>query len=322
MQTHPPRLLDQVRNKIRLKHYSIRTEQAYVRWIKRFILFHNEKHPSNMGKPEIEAFLSYLAVKRRVSSSTQNQAFNAILFLYRDVLTRNLDDSINAIRAKKPKRLPTVMTKDEAVSVISALSGVYQIMAKLLYGSGLRLMECVRLRVKDIDFQRNQVLVRDGKGMRDRATMLPKSVEFALREHLARVRKIYEEELRNGGGRVYLPQALERKYPNAAREWIWQYVFPAKSLSKDPRSGETRRHHIHENALQKAVKRAVRLAGIPKQVSCHTFRHSFATHLLENGYDIRTVQELLGHKDVNTTMVYIHVLNKGAKAVRSPLDSG
>lgn len=322
MQTHPPRLLDQVRNKIRLKHYSIRTEQAYVRWIKRFILFHNKKHPSNMGKPEIEAFLSYLAVKRRVSSSTQNQAFNAILFLYRDVLTRNLDDSINAIRAKKPKRLPTVMTKDEAVSVISALSGVYQIMAKLLYGSGLRLMECVRLRVKDIDFQRNQVLVRDGKGMRDRATMLPKSVEFALREHLARVRKIYEEELRNGGGRVYLPQALERKYPNAAREWIWQYVFPAKSLSKDPRSGETRRHHIHENALQKAVKRAVRLAGIPKQVSCHTFRHSFATHLLENGYDIRTVQELLGHKDVNTTMVYIHVLNKGAKAVRSPLDSG
>lgn len=322
MQTHPPRLLDQVRNKIRLKHYSIRTEQAYVRWIKRFILFHNKKHPSNMGKPEIEAFLSYLAMKQRVSSSTQNQAFNAILFLYRDVLTRNLDDSINAMRAKKPKRLPTVMTKDEAVSVISALSGVYQIMAKLLYGSGLRLMECVRLRVKDVDFQRNQILIRDGKGMRDRATMLPKSVEFALREHLEWVRKIYEEELRNGGGRVYLPQALERKHPNAAREWIWQYVFPAKSLSKDPRSGETRRHHIHENALQKAVKRAVKLAGIPKQVSCHTFRHSFATHLLENGYDIRTVQELLGHKDVNTTMVYIHVLNKGAKAVRSPLDSG
>jgi len=275
-----------------------------------------------MGKPEIEAFLSYLAMKQRVSSSTQNQAFNAILFLYRDVLTRNLDDSINAMRAKKPKRLPTVMTKDEAVSVISALSGVYQIMAKLLYGSGLRLMECVRLRVKDVDFQRNQILIRDGKGMRDRATMLPKSVEFALREHLEWVRKIYEEELRNGGGRVYLPQALERKHPNAAREWIWQYVFPAKSLSKDPRSGETRRHHIHENALQKAVKRAVKLAGIPKQVSCHTFRHSFATHLLENGYDIRTVQELLGHKDVNTTMVYIHVLNKGAKAVRSPLDSG
>jgi len=322
VQTHPPRLLDQVRNKIRLKHYSIRTEQAYVRWIKRFILFHNKKHPSNMGKPEIEAFLSYLAMKQRVSSSTQNQAFNAILFLYRDVLTRNLDDSINAMRAKKPKRLPTVMTKDEAVSVISALSGVYQIMAKLLYGSGLRLMECVRLRVKDVDFQRNQILIRDGKGMRDRATMLPKSVEFALREHLEWVRKIYEEELRNGGGRVYLPQALERKHPNAAREWIWQYVFPAKSLSKDPRSGETRRHHIHENALQKAVKRAVKLAGIPKQVSCHTFRHSFATHLLENGYDIRTVQELLGHKDVNTTMVYIHVLNKGAKAVRSPLDSG
>jgi integron integrase len=322
VQTHPPRLLDQVRNKIRLKHYSIRTEQAYVRWIKRFILFHNKKHPSNMGKPEIEAFLSYLAMKQRVSSSTQNQAFNAILFLYRDVLTRNLDDSINAMRAKKPKRLPTVMTKDEAVSVISALSGVYQIMAKLLYGSGLRLMECVRLRVKDVDFQRNQILIRDGKGMRDRATMLPKSVEFALREHLEWVRKVYEEELRNGGGRVYLPQALERKHPNAAREWIWQYVFPAKSLSKDPRSGETRRHHIHENALQKAVKRAVKLAGIPKQVSCHTFRHSFATHLLENGYDIRTVQELLGHKDVNTTMVYIHVLNKGAKAVRSPLDSG
>lgn len=320
MLKNQPKLLDQVREKIRLRHYSIRTETAYVNWIKRFILFHNKKHPLSMGKEQVEAFLTHLAIKRRVASSTQNQAFNAILFLYRNVLDKDIEGNVDAVRAKRPKRLPTVMTKEEALAVIGALSGVYLLMVKLLYGSGLRLMECVRLRVKDIDFERNQIIVRDAKGMKDRITMLPESLKPALKEHMERVNKIHQKDIEGGGGRVYMPQALERKYPNASRQWIWQYVFPAKGLSRDPRSGETRRHHIHETALQKAVKEAVALAGIRKTVSCHTFRHSFATHLLENGYDIRTVQELLGHKDVNTTMIYTHVLNKGPGAVRSPLD--
>ncbi|MGD2124485.1 MAG: integron integrase [Desulfobacteraceae bacterium] len=321
MAKSPPKLLNQVREKIRLKHYSIRTERAYVAWIKRFILFHKKKHLLSMGKSEVEAFLTYLAVKRKVSSSTQNQAFNAILFLYRDVLNKDLEGNVDAVRAKKPKRLPTVMTREEAMAVIQSLPGVYQLMGKLLYGSGLRLMECMRLRVKDIDFQRNQILVRDTKGMKDRITMLPESVKPALRENLERCRKIHQKDLEDGGGRVYMPQVLAKKYPNAARQWAWQYVFPAKSLSQDPRSGERRRHHVHENALQKAVKKVVRLAGIHKHVTCRTFRHSFATHLLEDGYEIRTVQELLGHKDVNTTMIYTHVLNRVARAVKSPLDT-
>jgi len=314
------RLLDQVRDQIRIKHYSIRTEQAYTSWIKRFILFHDKKHPKEMGKQEIEVFLSHLAQNLNVAASTQNQAFNALLFLYNQVLNQPLDDKINAIRAKKPRRLPTVMTNEESMAVINALSGTNQLMAKLLYGSGLRLMECLRLRVKDVDYGMNQIMVRDGKGKIDRITVLPESVKPGLKEHLKRVKTIHENDLSQGYGRVYLPYALSRKYPNADREWGWQYVFPSKSLSKDPRTGNIRRHHIHENSLQKAVKKAVQLTNINKPISSHTFRHSFATHLLESGYDIRTVQELLGHKDVNTTMIYTHVLNKGGKAVRSPID--
>ncbi len=320
MSKPPTRLLDLVREQIRLRHYSIRTEQAYVSWIKRYILFHDKKHPKDMDKAEIEAFLTYLAKDLNVSSSTQNQAFNALLFLYNQVLHKSLDDKINAIRAKKPRRLPTVMTNEEAMKVVKGLSGSNKLMAKLLYGSGLRLMECLRLRVKDIDFGMNQIMVRDGKGKIDRITVLPERAKFEIIEHLERVKTVHEKDLSQGYGKVYLPYALARKYPNANREWGWQYGFPSKSLSKDPRTGEIRRHHIHENSLQKAVKKAVRLARIIKPVSCHTFRHSFATHLLEDGYDIRTVQELLGHKDVSTTMIYTHVLKKGGKSVRSPID--
>jgi len=320
MNKPPKRLLDQVRDRIRMKHYSIRTEQAYASWIKRFILFHNKKHPKDMGKQEIESFLTHLALDLNVASSTQNQAFNAILFLYNQVLHQSLDDKISAVRAKKPRRLPTVMTNAEAMSVLNALSGIHQLMAKLLYGFGLRLMECIRLRVKDVDFGMNQIMVRDGKGKKDRVTVLPGSANPELKEHLKRVKTIHDNDLSRGYGRVFLPYALGRKYPNADREWGWQYVFPSSSLSKDPRTGATRRHHIHENSLQKAVKKAVRLVRISKPASCHTFRHSFATRLLENGYDIRTVQELLGHKDVTTTMIYTHVLNKGGLAVTSPLD--
>lgn len=243
------------------------------------------------------------------------------MFLYNRVLHQPLEDKISAVRAKKPRLLPTVMTNDEALAVLGALSGIHQLMAKLLYGSGLRLMECIRLRVKDVDFGMNQIMVRDGKGKIDRVTMLPESVNSDLKEHLKRVKAIHDNDLNRGYGRVFLPYALGRKYPNADREWGWQYVFPSSSLSKDPRTGATRRHHVHESSLQKAVKKAVRLVRISKPASCHTFRHSFATRLLENGYDIRTVQELLGHKDVNTTMIYTHVLNRGGKAVRSPIDA-
>jgi len=316
----PKKLLDQVRDAIRRKHYSIRTEEAYVSWIKRFILFHNKRHPREMGAPEIEAFLTHLAVERRVAASTQNQALSAILFLYREVLGIDLDLPLHAIRAKRPRRLPTVLTHDEALRVIAALSGTHQLMAKLLYGSGLRLMECVRLRVKDLDFDQHVIIVRDGKGAKDRVTILPDSLITPLREHLQRVRLIHQQDLRDGYGSVYLPYALERKYPNASKEWIWQYVFPSDRLSTDPRTGVVRRHHIDPSTLQKAVRKAARLAGIDKHVTCHTFRHSFATRLLETGYDIRTVQELLGHKDVKTTMIYTHVLNRGGVAVRSPLD--
>ncbi len=273
-----------------------------------------------MGAAEIEAFLTYLAVDRNVAASTQNQALSALLFLYRQVLKQDLVGSIDSVRAKRPKRLPTVLTKEETLRVIGFLSGTHQLMAKLLYGSGLRLMECVRLRVKDVDFAQRQIIVRDGKGMKDRITMLPDVLIQRLREHLQHTKHIHEDDLAKGYGSVYLPFALERKYPNADREWLWQYVFPATRLSTDPRTGITRRHHINESSLQKAVRRAAKRAGIDKRVTCHTFRHSFATHLLEDGYDIRTVQELLGHKDVKTTMIYTHVLNRGPLAVRSPLD--
>jgi integron integrase len=316
-----PRFLDQVRTVIRRRHYSIRTEEGYVLWIKRYILYHSKRHPKEMGASEIEAFLTHLAVDLNVAASTQNQALNALLFLYREVLQQDLDLPIRAVRAKSPKRLPTVLTHEEVHQVLTQLPGTHRLLAQLLYGSGLRLMECVRLRIKDLDFAGCQIIVRDGIGMQDRVTILPESLMEPFQEHLQRIKRLHQEDLERGYGSVYLPYALERKYPHAHREWIWQYVFPSGRLSKDPRSGVVRRHHFSESSLQKAVRQAATQAGIDERVTCHTFRHSFATHLLENGYDIRTVQELLGHKDVKTTMVYTHALNRGRLAVRSPLDS-
>jgi len=314
------KLLDQVRYVIRVKHFSIRTEESYVNWIRKFILFHNKRHPIEMGETDISQFLTYLAVKKRVAASTQNQALSAILFLYRDVLKKDIGWLDDLERAKRPAKLPVVFTKREVNDILIRLEGTKWLMANLLYGSGLRLMECVRLRVKDLDFGYDQLVIRDGKGQKDRVTMLPLSLKEPLQRHLAKVKAIHEEDLRAGFGRVHLPFALNRKYPNAEREWGWQYVFPSSKRSKDPRTGIVRRHHIDESVLQRSVKVAIRAASITKHGSCHTFRHSFATHLLEEGYDIRTVQELLGHKDVSTTMIYTHVLNKGGKAVRSPLD--
>lgn len=314
------KLLDQVSDAIRLKHYSYRTEQTYKEWIKRYILFHNKRHPSEMGAAEIQAFLSYLATQKNIAASTQNQALSAILFLYRHVLLKPIDIPTDLIRAEKSKTLPTVLTHAEALAVIQEMKGPAQLMAKLLYGGGLRLMECLRLRVKDLDFGHHQLIVRDGKGEDDRLTVLPDSLITDLQRHLQGVKVQHQKDLKAGYGEVYLPYALARKYPNAAREWTWQYVFPALSLSTDPVSKKTMRHHADPSVLQKAVRQAAKVAGIDKPVSPHTFRHSFATHLLQNGYDIRTVQELLGHKDVKTTMIYTHVLNRGGLAVKSPLD--
>jgi len=315
----PKKLLDQMRDVLRTHHDAIRTEKAYVDWAKRFMLFHQKRHPTAMGRVEIEAFLTSLAVDRHSAASTQNQALSALLFLYKAVLRQEVE-SVDAVRARKPKRLPTVLTKTEALQVLHAMVGVSQVMATLLYGSGVRGLECVRVRVKDVDCAQHSLLVRDGKGEKDRITMLPETLVASLQEHLVRVKQLHTKDLAEGYGAVSLPYALERKYPNANREWGWQYVFPAKSRSTDPRTGTERRHHLDESSLQKAVRAAARLAGIAKHVTCHTFRHSFATQLLEAGYDIRTVQELLGHQDVKTTMIYTHVLNRGAKAVRSPLD--
>lgn len=320
MNTRPRKLIDQVRQALRVRHYSIRTEEAYVNWITRYILYHDKRHPGEMGAPEVQAFLTHLALEQHVAASTQNQALSALLFLYRHVLEKELDARIDAVRARKPARLPSVLHREEVKAFLADLTGAHQLMAQLLYGSGLRLMECVRLRVKDVDFAQHLIVVRDGKGMRDRITILPESLIPPLHEHLQRVRRQHTQDIQNGYGAVYLPDALARKYPNAAYEWIWQYVFPAHKLSKDPRSAATRRHHLSESALQKAVRNAAQRVGIDKRVSCHTLRHSFATHLLESGYDIRTVQELLGHKDVKTTMIYTHVLNRGGLSVRSPLD--
>lgn len=317
----PPRkLLDQVRDVLRTKQYSPRTEESYLGWIRRYILFHQKRHPAQMGAPEVTAFLSYLAIQEHVAPSTQNQALSAILFLYRHVLRIELDDTISAVRAQKPKHLPTVLTREEVRRVIEQLTDTPQLMVRLLYGSGLRLMECVTLRVKDLDFGQHIILVRNGKGAQDRITMLPDSLTAPLHEHLQRVQRLHEQDLAKGHGSVYLPYALERKYPNAHREWVWQYVFPSSRLAPDPQTGVVRRWYTSESTLQKAVHVAARAAGITKPVGPHTFRHCFATHLLENGYDIRTVQELLGHKDVKTTMIYTHVLNRGGLAVRSPLD--
>ncbi len=316
------KLLDQVSEVIRLKHYSPRTEEAYVDWIRRFILFHDKRHPREMGAPEIEEFLTHLAVDRNVSASTQNQALYAILFLYRHVLRKDLDQqAIEAVRAKKPKRLPVVLTREEALRVIGLLSGTHRLMAKLLYGSGLRLRECLRLRVKDIDFEQRQIVVRDGKGAKDRVTVLPETLVPFLQEHLQHVKYLHDDDLSKGYGSAPLPSALERKYPNASREWKWQYVFPASKRTLHPHTGIVCRGHADPGGLYKAIKQAARRAGITKRISPHTFRHSFATHLLEDGYDIRTVQELLGHKDVKTTMIYTHVLDRGPLAVRSPLDT-
>ena len=316
-----PKLLEQVRNKIRIRHYSIRTEKTYLDWIKRYILFHHKKHPKDMGAGEVEAFLTYLAVTLNVAASTQNQALNALLFLYKVVLEMELPLLQHVKRAKRSEKLPVVFSKMEIKSIMADLDGVYWIMGQLLYGGGLRLMECVRLRVKDVDFGYRQITVRDGKGKKDRVTMLPQVVENSLKQHIEKVKIIHERDIADGYGAVYLPYALERKYPNAGKEWGWQYVFPAKNRSKDPRSGKKRRHHIDEQALQRAAKNAIRAAKIVKHGSCHSLRHSFANHLLENGYDIRTVQELLGHKDVRTTMIYTHVLNRGGKGVLSPADA-
>ena len=315
-----PRLLDLVRDRIRVKHYSLRTEQAYIQWIKRFILFHGKRHPKAMAAPEVEAFLSHLATEKNVSASTQSQALSALLFLYREVLGIELPWLENLTRAKKPQRLPVVLTVAEVKAVLVRLDGRNALMANLLYGAGLRLMEVLRLRVKDLDFEMRQITVRDGKGFKDRVTRLPESLIEPLQRYLQKVKDIHQADLRAGFGAVSLPYALERKYPNVGWEWGWQYVFPASQRSIDPYSGKERRHHLDEKVLQRASKRAVRDAGITKPASCHSLRHSFATHLLQSGYDIRTVQELLGHKDVSTTMIYTHVLNKGGRGVTSPLD--
>jgi integron integrase len=315
-----PKLLDEVRQAIRRRHYSDRTEKAYVHWIKRYIFFHNKRHPQEMAEAEIARFLSSLATAGRVSASTQNQAFNALLFLYDAVLNKKIGLIDGVVRAKRPQRLPVVLTKDEVKKVIDHINGVPRLMAILLYGAGLRLMECCRLRVKDIDFSRNEIVVRSGKGNKDRHTMLPSAVRESLIQHLRGAKLQHEDDLKKGLGRVSLPNALDRKYPNAGKEWGWQWVFPATSHYTDEVTGEKRRHHLHESVLQRAFKEARIKAGVFKPAGCHTLRHSFATHLLENGYDIRTVQELLGHNDVSTTMIYTHVLNRGGKGVRSPAD--
>jgi integron integrase len=315
-----PRLLDQVREQIRLKHYSIRTERVYCEWVKRYIRFHHYRHPVEMGAPEVEAFLSDLAVRRDVSASTQNQALAALLFLYKQVLRQDLPWLGEVVRAKKPARLPTVLSVDEVHLILGLLDGQVGLVARLLYGGGMRLLEGIRLRVKDVDFSRNEIIIRDGKGQKDRVTVMPASLVGPLKQHIARTRLLHDQELAEGRGDVYLPDALARKYPKAPWEWAWQYVFPASSLSVDPRSGAVRRHHLDEKRVQRAFKRAVKASGIAKLATPHTLRHSFATHLLESGQDIRTVQELLGHADVKTTMIYTHVLNRGGLAVLSPLD--
>jgi len=316
----PPKLLDQVRERLRVKHYSLRTEDAYLHWIRRFILFHGKRHPREMGGAQVEAFLSHLATEERVASSTQNQALSSVLFLYRQVLAIELPWMDGIVRAKRPAHVPVVLSETEVRTLLARLDGTRWLAASLLYATGMRLLEGLRLRVKDVDFDRREITVRDGKGGRDRRTMLPERLIEPLKTHLERVKSLHERDLAEGFGDVYLPFALARKYPRAGRSWPWQYVFPAANRSTDPRGGAVRRHHLDEQVVQRAVAAAARSAGLRKPVSPHVLRHSFATHLLEAGYDIRTVQELLGHKDVSTTMIYTHVLNRGGRGVLSPLD--
>lgn len=305
---------------LKARHYSHKTEQAYAHWVARFLHFHPGRHPAEMAEPDINRFLTHLAVKEKVSASTQNQALAALLFLYRHVIGRDIGGLGEVIRARKPERRPVVMTREEVKAVLANLTGDKRLMASIMYGAGLRLMECLRLRVQDIDFSRNEILVRDGKGAKDRMTMLPESTKAPLQDHLKQVKTIHQQDVADGWGRVLLPNALDRKYPTAPQDWRWQWVFPQEHRWKNTKTGEEGRHHVHETILQRAVKEAVRQAGVVKHVGCHSFRHSFATHLLEAGYDIRTIQELLGHKDVTTTMIYTHVLIKGGRGVRSPVD--
>ncbi|OGI63587.1 MAG: integrase [Candidatus Muproteobacteria bacterium RBG_16_60_9] len=315
-----PRLTDQVRDALRGKHYSYRTEKTYLHWIRRFIYFHDKRHPRDMAEPQIAKFLTHLAVERRVSASTQNQALNAILFLYKQVIGREIGLIQGVVRAKRGERLPVVLTREEVNAVLARLTGRDWLMACLMYGAGLRVTECLRLRVKDLDFGMNQIVVRDGKGQKDKVTPLPTTVVTALKQQIDEVRRVREGDLADGFGEVSLPFALDRKYPNAAREIPWWYVFPSTQRSRDPYSDRIKRHHIDDSVIQRAVKQAIRSAAIPKPAACHSFRHSFATHLLAGGQDIRTIQELLGHSDVSTTMIYTHVLGRGAQGVPSPLD--
>jgi len=317
-----PKLLDEVRKVLRLHHYSIHTERSYVDWILRFVRFHGMRSREDLlpAEPKIESFLTDLAVHGNVAPATQNQAMNALVFLYKRVLNHALPGSINAVRADKKINVPVVMTREEVAAVISLMDGTAQVVAKLLYGSGLRIMEAVRLRVKDIDYQMKQLTVRSGKGDKDRFTTFPVTLTPLLQNHLAGVKTLHQQDAAQGHGEVYLPHALARKHPSAAKEWGWQYVFPARNLSVDPRSDITRRHHVDPSVINKAIKGAVRRAGLTKQISAHAFRHSFATHLLQRGTDIRTIQQLLGHNDVSTTMIYTHILQQGGQGVPSPLD--
>jgi integron integrase len=314
-----PRLLDRVRTACRVRHYSLRTEDAYHDWIKRFILYHGKRHPSEMAEPEVNAFLTHLAVEGHVAASTQNQALAALLFLYQHVLGRPLDRVEGVIRALRPLRLPVVLSRQEVRAVLGRLDGVPKLVVQLLYGAGLRVLDAMRLRVQDVDFLRMEILVRDGKGAKDRRTMLPQVAKAGLLARCDEIRPLFERDLAEGFG-VSLPDAMDRKYPNAARQWSWYYLFPASRRGIDPRSRQIKRHYLHETVIQRAVSQAAKEAGVAKRVTPHVFRHAFATHLLEDGYDIRTVQELLGHASVETTMIYTHVLNKGGRGVRSPLD--
>lgn len=316
----PPRLLDRLRLAIRTRHYSRRTERAYVLWIVRFVRYHNLRHPKELGAADVTQFLSSLATTERLSASSQNQALAAILFLYRHVIGGDLPWIDGIVRAVRPVRLPVFLSRDEVRTVIARLHGAHRLVALLLYGAGLRILEALRLRVKDVDFNTNSVTIRRGKGAKDRITMLPAIVKSELRRHLATIRRMHEQDLVRGAGSVELPEALARKYPSAERDWSWQWIFPARRFYVDKETGEIRRHHLHETVLQRSVRFAALSAGITKRVTCHTFRHSFATHLLEDGQDIRTVQSLLGHADLRTTMIYTHVLNRGPAGVRSPAD--